>query len=201
MTRTEPGTTREHAADERLAALRAELLDVVRERAYRRLPEPVRLASGQMSRDFVDAKRGLARGPDLALACETILAVVDAHGVEFDAVGGLTLGADQFAHGVAIVGGRSWFVVRKERKGRGTDQRVEGAEIHGVGVLLVDDVVSTGGSIRQAREVVTAAGADVRFATTLVDRGESARRFFDEVGVPYEPVLTYEDLGIEPIGP
>lgn len=180
---------------------RAELLAIVRRDGYLRLPEPVQLSSGEWSRDFIDAKRALADGADLGLACHAIVERLDQAGIAFDAIGGLTLGADQFAHGTAIVAGKRWFVVRKQAKGRGTDQLIEGAPLHdGVRAVLVDDVVTTGGSIRQALEAIQRTGARVVAAVTLVDRGEVAGRYFEAAGVPYLPLLTYNDLGIDPVG-
>ncbi len=180
---------------------RAQLLGIVRERGYLRLEEPVQLRSGEWSRDFVDGKRALANGADLEVACRALLDAVEEHGIQFDAVGGLTMGADQFAHGVAIVGHCDWFVVRKEPKGRGTNRLVEGATLEsGSRVLLVDDVVTTGGSIKQAWQAVTDTGAAVVAAVTLLDRGEEAGRWFADIGVPYFPLLTYADLEIEPVG-
>ena len=159
----------------------------------------MQLRSGEWSRDFVDAKRALQDGADLETACRAMLEAVG--DVDYEAVGGMTLGADQFAHVLAVVAGKKWFVVRKAAKGRGTNKRVEGAEIgEGVKVLLVDDVVTTGSSILDAYEVVRGLGADVRGAVTLLDRGEAARPKFEALGVPYFPVLTYRDLGIEPVG-
>lgn len=184
-----------------MSQLRQQLLDIVREKAYLRLDEPIQLRSGELSRDFVDGKRGLANGADLELACRALAEMVADAGIEFDAVGGLTLGADQFAHGTAIVARKHWFVVRKEPKGRGTNKLVEGASLGpGVRVLLVDDVVTTGGSIQQAWKAIDETGAEVVAAVTLLDRGEVARRFFAELGVPYFPLLTYRDLDIEPVG-
>lgn len=159
----------------------------------------MQLSSGEWSLDFIDAKKALADGRDLAKACRTILELVD--GIEFDAVGGLTLGADQFSHVIAVLAERRWFVVRKAVKGRGTNRRVEGAEVgQGVRVLLVDDVVTTGASIREAYDVVRELGAVVAGAVTLVDRGETAKRMFEAEGVPYFAVATYLDLGIDPVG-
>lgn len=182
---------------------RDRLLEVVRERALIQFDEPRQLSSGEMSRDFIDAKAGLSRGAELRLACRVIADSVASAGIEWDAVGGLTMGADQFAHGIAALcdDAREWFVVRKQPKGRGTNKVVEGATLGaGVRVLLVDDIVTTGGSIRQAHEQVVATGATVVAAVTLVDRSDIAAAYFDQHGVSYLPVFTYRDLGIVAVG-
>jgi orotate phosphoribosyltransferase len=180
------------------ASLHDQVVDIVRRRGLRRLPEPVVLASGQLSRDFVDVKVALANGGDLRTACEAVIERVASAGVDYDAIGGLTMGADQFAHGIAVLAGKDWFVVRKEPKGRGTNKLVEGAAVgEGSRVLLVDDVVTTGGSIGKAYDVITSLGATVVAAVTIVDRGEVAARFFEDHGVAYFPIITYRDLGID----
>lgn len=179
--------------------LRQQLVSIVREKGLLRLPEPVRLASGQMSREFIDGKAALADGEDLEVACRAMLEAVE--DIEFDAIGGLTMGADQFAHVVAVLARKRWFVVRKEPKGRGTDKLVEGAKVgEGTRALLVDDVVTTGGSIQKACDEITRLGATVAGAVTLVDRGDVAAAFFRERNVPYVPLVTSHDLGIEPVG-
>ena len=184
-----------------LSALRQDLINIVKKYGLEHLDEPVQLASGGWSSDFIDGKRALARGDNLRLACEALIELAGEMGVEFDAVGGLTLGADQFAHGVAILKPCDWFVVRKERKGRGTNKRIEGSDLKpGSRVLLVDDVVTRGGSIRDAYNAVrNESGAVIVGAVTLVDRGGHADGFFKDERVPYRPLVTYEDLGIEPV--
>src|SRR3954470_8754131 len=182
-----------------MSGRREQVIEIVRERGLLRLPEPVVLASGELSRDFIDAKAALSRGEDLKLACEAILENVG--DVEFDAVGGLTMGADQFAHVISVLGGTQWFVVRKEPKGRGTNKLIEGAKVgQGWRVLLVDDIVTTGGSIQKAHDAIVALGARVVAAATLIDRGDVAAQYFRERGIPYASVVTYRDLGIEPVG-
>lgn len=181
---------------------RARLVEVVRAKGHLRLSEPVELASGLMSDDFVDAKRALECWEDLKLAGELIAEGVHEAGIEFDAVGGLTLGADALAVGVAAAANTRWFVVRKEAKARGTGNLIEGALVtSGTRLLLVDDVVTTGGSLLRALEAVQAAGADVRAASAVVDRGETAAARLSALGVWYRPLLTYRDLGIDPVGP
>jgi orotate phosphoribosyltransferase len=180
--------------------LREQVVEIVRERGLTRLPEPVLLATGAWSREFVDGKAALAHGRDLELACRALLELEAVQAADFDAVGGLTMGADQFAHVVAVLAQVDWFVVRKQPKGRGTNKRVEGAAIGpATRVLLVDDVVTTGGSIRSAYDAVTELGATVVAAVTLVDRGEMAAQFFEEREIPYGSLVSYRELAIAPV--
>ncbi|HVE45942.1 MAG TPA: phosphoribosyltransferase family protein [Acidimicrobiales bacterium] len=165
------------------------------------LPEPIRLASGEFSRDFIDAKHAVDDPEDLAFVGEAMVAAAREAEVEFDLVGGLVLGAVPFTFAVARAAPCKWFLIRKEPKGRGTNLWVEGARITpGLRVMVVDDVVSTGGSIKDAYNRVQAEGGEVVFATTLVDRSDFASEFFESVKVPYRPMLTYRDLNIEPVG-
>lgn len=177
------------------------LIELLKTQGLRHLPEPVQLASGEMSDYFIDGKEALGHYDDLEIACTEIVERVRGAGIQFDAAGGLTLGADALAVGIAAAARCRWFFVRKEPKSRGTRRLVEGAQIgEGSRVLLVDDVVTTGGSIIQAYEAVVGVGAVVVAAVTLVDRGDVARRSFADLGVPYFPMATYHDLGIPPVG-
>jgi orotate phosphoribosyltransferase len=180
--------------------LRDRVIETVRRRGLSHSETPLRLASGEWSHDFVDGKAALAHGRDLAEACNAIVSQLDEAGIRYDAVGGLTMGADQFAHGIAVQRPCDWFVVRKGPKNRGTNKLIEGAQLTaGVRVLLVDDVVTTGGSIQRAYEAIGDAGAHVVAAATLVDRGETAGGFFEARAIPYFRLVTYADLDIPPI--
>ncbi|MFL6239012.1 MAG: orotate phosphoribosyltransferase [Actinomycetes bacterium] len=184
-----------------LAELQQSVIAIVKEHGLEHRAEPFRLTSGELSHDYMDGKKALARGDDLRQACLAIIALAKDEGAEFDAVGGMTLGADSFSHGIAVLTGAPWFVVRKQTKEHGTTRRIEGAALApGTRVLLIDDVATTGGSILAALEAVQAVGATVSLAVTLVDRGEQAAPKFAELGVRYRPLLTYRDLGIEPVG-
>jgi orotate phosphoribosyltransferase len=184
-----------------LPELKEALVKVVLELGHLRLDVPIRLASGDWSSDYIDGKRAFAQGPNLRLACEALLALALEERWEFDAVGGLTLGADQFSHAIAVLTDRSWFVVRKREKEHGTKKRVEGANLRpGVRVLLVDDVVTRGESILDAYKAIVDTGVEVVGVTAVVDRGPATAAIFAELGVPYRPLLTYGDLGIAPVG-
>jgi orotate phosphoribosyltransferase len=181
--------------------LRQRSIEIVKTYGLVHREEPFRLTSGELSHDYMNGKKALAAGDRLRTACEAIVEMAAEQGVEFDAVGGLTLGADCYAYGIAMLTGKEWFVVRKQQKEHGAKQRVEGAELGpGVRVLLVDDVVTTAGSILQSLDVVQELGAEVVLAVTLVDRGDVGRVKFAERGVRYSPLMTYADLGIAPVG-
>jgi len=155
-----------------------------------------------LSSDFIDGKEALAEWRHLRLACEAIVEAVTADGHSFNVAGGLTMGADALSVGIAAVSDCRWFFIRKEAKKRGTRRWVEGAQIGpGDRVLLVEDVVTTGGSIFKALDVVEQTGAQTVAAVTLVDRSGLAGPQFEQRGIAYYPMATYESLGIEPVRP
>lgn len=170
---------------------------------------PFQLSSGFKSHDYIDGKLTLAAAPRRRRVASAILALINEQGIglEFDAVGGLTMGADNIAVAVSdlateVADGRQVdsFSVRKEEKAHGKQGEIAGTPLgHGVRVLLVDDVVTSGRSILQALDAIQAKGAEVVFSVALVDRGEATRRRLNERGVRYEPLITYRDLGIEPV--
>jgi orotate phosphoribosyltransferase len=175
--------------------------DVIK-RGHERRDVPFKLASGQTSQHYIDGKHAVDTGARLAVVSQAVVDLAAEQQIEFDAVGGLTMGADALAHGVAMVTGKAWFSVRKEPKSRGLEQFIEGFRLSdhpGTRVLLVEDVVSTGGSVLKAYDRSIEAGAVVTGVIPMVDRGEVASRMFDNLGVPYVPLVTYQDLGIEPI--
>ena len=174
--------------------------DLIRTRGYEHRDEPFRLASGQLSHDYIDGKYAVDTGERLEIVSRAVADLAALNGIEFDAVGGLTMGADPLAHGVALVTGKAWFSVRKEQKQRGREQWIEGTRLApGDRVLLVDDVISTGGSTAQAFDRVTAIGAVVTGVIPMVDRGDVAAKLFAGRGVPFAALVTYRDLGIEPV--
>ncbi len=174
--------------------------DLIRTRGHERREEPFKLASGQLSHDYIDGKFAVDTGERLAVVSRAVADLAAAQGVEFDAVGGLTMGADPLAHGVAMVTGKAWFSVRKEQKQRGREQWVEGTRLQaGDRVLLVDDVISTGGSTELALERILPLGVVVTGVIPMVDRGDVATARFAKRGIPFHALVTYRDLGIDPV--
>ena len=174
--------------------------ELIRTRGYEHRAEPFKLVSGQLSHDYIDGKHAIDTGERLNVVSRAMADLAAQHGIEFDAVGGLTMGADPLALGIAMVTGKAWFSVRKEQKQRGREQWIEGTRLEsGTRVLLVDDVISTGGSTAKAYDRVTEVGAVVTGVIPMVDRGEVATGLFAGMGVPFVALVTYRDLGIEPV--
>ena len=158
------------------------------------------LKSGARSTWFLDTKQTACR-PD------GIMAVADAmHDIipdEATAIGGLTMGADPVAFGVAAVAatrGRDLrsFSVRKESKGHGVTGRLAGALQPGDLVVITEDTTTRGTSLMEAVDVVRDYGCEVVLVTLIVDRGDSCARLCEAAGVPYRPLLTATDLGFGP---
>lgn len=179
---------------------REPIVRILRELGYEYRDEPFRLSSGEMSHDYVDGKRAVASGEHLRFVAQVIIDVARSRNARFDAVGGLTMGADPLSHAVAILSGTRWFSVRKEPKQHGKQRLIEGAELsEGTTVLLVDDVVTTGGSILKAVEAIQETGARVTLIMSLLDRGDLAGKRLAERGIPYQSLATYRDLDISPV--
>jgi orotate phosphoribosyltransferase len=120
---------------------------------------------------------------------------------EYDAVGGLTLGADPVAlamlHAAAAQGRElDAFVVRKAGKAHGMQRRIEGPDVKGRRVLALDDTSTTGGSVLTAVEALREAGAEVVGVAAIVDRDTGARERIAEAGLDYRWAFDSEDLGL-----
>ncbi|MEA5116530.1 MAG: phosphoribosyltransferase family protein, partial [Propionicimonas sp.] len=120
---------------------------------------------------------------------------------QFEAVGGLTLGADPVAvamlHDAARNGGRlDAFVVRKQAKAHGMQRQIEGTDVAGQQVLVVEDTSTTGGSALTAVDAVRAAGGVVVGVAVIVDRGTGAKERIEAAGLPYRYAVGLADLGL-----
>ena len=159
----------------------------------------VTLASGKEADYYVDLRRVTLDGVAAPLVGEVMTDLVA--GCDFEAVGGLTLGADPVAvamlHHAAHSGGRlDAFVVRKESKAHGLQRRIEGTEVAGRRCLVVEDTSTTGGSVMTAVEAVREAGGQVIGVAVIVDRSTGAKELIEAQGVPYLYAIGLADLGL-----
>lgn len=180
-----------------LSPLRARLRDHVFQ--YSLKTGDFTLKSGRKSTWFLDTKQTMCR-PDGALAVAD--AALEVLPPEATTIGGLTMGADPVAYGIAAIAAtrgvnlRS-FSVRKESKDHGVTGRIAGALEPGDLVVITEDTVTRGTSIFEAVEVVREYGAIPILITVIVDRGGTCAAMAREAGIRYEPLLTAPDLGFD----
>ena len=160
----------------------------------------VTLASGKEADYYVDMRRITLDGVAAPLVGRVMLELTD--DLEYDAVGGLTLGADPVATSMlhaAAAQGRvlDAFVVRKEGKAHGLQRRIEGAPVQGRRVLAVEDTSTTGGSALTAVEALREAGAEVVAVAVVVDRDTGAAQRVEGEGLPYLYAVGKAELGLD----
>ena len=175
--------------------LRNKLFMLLKARAFRR--GRIVLASGHESDFYFDMKPAMLDPDGAALLAELIMHALD--GVEADCVGGLEMGAVPLIAPVAIKSrdfGRSLpgFFVRKAVKDHGTQKRVDGNDIAGKTVVILEDVTTTGGSAMDAVKAVEDAGAKVALVISILDRGEGAAALYAEAGVPFKSLFKAEEF-------
>jgi len=157
------------------------------------------LKSGAKSAWFLDTKQTACRPDGIVLVADAALSVIPA---DADAIGGLTMGADPVAFGIAAVAAtRGWllrsFSVRKESKDHGVTGRIAGALQPGDRVIITEDTVTRGTSLIEAADVVREFGAVPVAIVVIVDRGGTCEAMAAERGIAYHPLLTAPDLGFD----
>jgi orotate phosphoribosyltransferase len=156
----------------------------------------VTLSSGKEADYYVDLRRATLHHRASALIGELVRELTSDW--DYDLVGGLTLGADPVATAVMHAPGRpiDAFVVRKSAKTHGLQRLIEGTEVSGRRVLVVEDTSTTGNSALTAVRAVQEAGGEVVGVATVVDRATGAAEAIEAEGLPYRSVLGLADLGL-----
>ena len=178
--------------------MKERLKQLILEKAYKR--GQFVLASGKTSDFYIDARKITLDPEGAYLVGQLLLERLKNDSIA--AVGGLTLGADPIVSSIAMASflekkPMPVFIVRKETKGHGTQKIIEGADLKaGERVVLVDDVLTTGGSILEAAKKVEALGVKVVKVVCIVDRREKEQRTktLEPFGIPVESLLTIEEI-------
>lgn len=159
------------------------------------------LASGKKSTYYLDGKQISLHSAGLRLVSHGLLDLLS--DLSYDAIGGMTIGADPIIGGVLVAAAErntslDGFLVRKEPKGHGTQRYIEGPVTPGANVVVIDDVVTTGGSALLAVDRILEFGCKVVCVVGIVDRKEGGAENFAARGLPFRALLTIEDFGIAP---
>jgi len=164
------------------------------------------LASGAQSDLYIDARLTTfdPQGAILVgrVGWELLKEIAAKRSMRVDAIGGLTLGADPLALSIGIASrlddpsnALQVFTVRKEAKSHGRQKRIEGNFIEGDSVVVVDDVITTGGSTLKAIDAIKEAGGTIAFVLVLMDRQEGGRQAIEGQGHEVVSIFTRADLG------
>jgi orotate phosphoribosyltransferase len=162
----------------------------------------VTLSSGLEADYYVDLRRATLHHEAAPLIGALMIEMLDKEGIsDFDSVGGLTMGADPVAtamlHQSSLMGKSiDAFVVRKAAKEHGMGRQVEGPEVKGKKVVVVEDTSTTGGSPLTAAKALEEAGAQVVAVATVVDRNTGAREIIEQKGYKYLSLISLEELGL-----
>lgn len=176
--------------------LKARLLKILKEKSV--ITGDITLSSGKKSSYYIDAKMTSLDRDGVVLSAKLFSSQLK----EIDSIGGPTLGADPFLGAILY---ECWknkkpitgFIVRRQAKSHGTQKLIEGPLKKGARVAILEDVITTGGSVYQAIQTVEESGAKVSKILTLVDREEGGVKFLEEKGYPVYPIFTKSDLGLQ----
>ena len=162
------------------------------------------LVSGKKASYYLDGKQVTLDPHGAKLIAEGILEMIGGSDMPA-AVGGMSIGADPITAAVvtmSAVNGTpiSGFMVRKEPKGHGTNQYIEGPVKPGAKVVIVEDVVTTGGSSLAAIKICEDFGLEITGVIAIIDRMEGGAAAFAKAGYKFSSLLTIEDFGIKPPG-
>lgn len=166
---------------------RQQLMKLLAERSVRR--GHFILASGQSSNIYVDARTTTMSPEGLALIGPMAIEAIRNTGLNIDAAGGLTLGADPISYSIAVASYRAppmirAFSVRKDAKLHGTGKLIEGSFQVGDNILVTEDVITTGASALKAMSTIREAGGNIKAVLALVDREDGGRQTIEREGYP-----------------
>ncbi len=178
---------------------RTELATLIRENAV--FFGDFTLTSGKKATYYIDLRK-VSLDHRVAPLIGDVMVDLIADIPDIAAVGGLTMGADPIASAVlhrGVLAGRSYdaFVVRKEPKDHGRGKQVEGPDLAGKRVIVLEDTSTTGGSPLKAAEALEREGAIVVAVAVVVDRNTGAREIIEGAGYEYRAALGLKDLGLE----
>jgi orotate phosphoribosyltransferase len=154
------------------------------------------LHSGRRSKFYLD-KYLFSTKPDLLRDIAAGLSEKLGGYEPFDLLAGPELGAVAIVAAVSLVSNKPFVIVRKGAKGYGTDKVMEGESIAGQRVVVIEDVVTSGGAALTAAEMLRGAGLEVKALLCVVDREEGGREHIEESGLIFDPLFTATSLGIK----
>lgn len=179
--------------------IKSKLYQILKDKSFKLAPpdQPFILTSGLTSPYYMDGKQTTSDAEGLYCLAAYILHQMQSLNV--DAVGGPVIGADPIVGAISALSHLAGkpvplFLVRKEAKSHGTHNLIDGTPVEGRNVLVVEDVITTGGSVIKAVKALQDAGAIVKQTICIVDREQGGRKAFTELGIDYVPIFSINEF-------
>jgi len=148
------------------------------------------LTSGAISDYYIDIKKASTEPRILRLIAQEMGAYVKG----YDMLAGMELGAVPLVVALALETGLPYVIIRKEKREHGTGKQIEGPDVTGHNVLLIEDVTTSGGSVIKSIQILRAANADVQQVLTVVDREAGARDQLEKLQVTFTPLVSVSEI-------
>lgn len=185
--------------DAELQNTKTRLFEILKEKSFKLAPpdQPFILTSGLTSPYYMDGKQTTSDAE--GLYCLAAYILHKTHSLHVDAVGGPVIGADPIVGAVSALSHLAGcpvplFLVRKEAKSHGTKNLIDGTSVEGKTVLVVEDVITTGGSVLKAVKALLDVGANVKQVISIVDREQGGRKIFADLGIDYAPIFSINEF-------
>jgi len=150
------------------------------------------LASGKKSSYYVDLKKAYTDPEVMAMIVEGMMEVLKDENI--DRIAGIEMGGVPIAAALSLKTGIHFIIIRKKEKGYGTDKRIEGKIVEGDNVLIVEDTITTGSSVKMGVEAVREMGGKCTMVISVVDRLEGAYENLEKVNISLKSLVTLKDL-------
>jgi len=148
------------------------------------------LTSGATSNYYIDIKKASTK----PVILKKISHAMAPYTKGYDMIAGMELGAVPLAVALSLETGLPYVIIRKEKKEHGTGKQIEGDDVNGKRVLLVEDVTTTGGSVLKSISILRENKAIVERVVSVVDRGSGAREKLEALGVEFTSLVSVDDI-------
>lgn len=152
------------------------------------------LASGKKSEYYIDIKKASTDPYVLETIADEMAREIELRGLAVDKIAGVVLGSIPLAVALSLRTKIPYIMVRKEKKDHGTQKMIEGTLEKGERVLMVEDVVTSAGSVVEAIGIVRAAGGEVGDVLCVVNRQEGGEQKLNDIAVQLSALVTAEDI-------
>jgi orotate phosphoribosyltransferase len=148
------------------------------------------LTSGALSDYYIDIKKASTEPKVLKLIAQEM----SSHTKDYDLLAGMELGAVPLVVALALETGIPYVIIRKEKREHGTGKQIEGGDVKGKSVLIIEDVTTSGGSVVKTIQILRENNAIIEKVIVVVDRESGAREKLQKLEVEFVPLVTVSEI-------